>query len=209
MNEEGDRRTLMPRVWKGFHWLVLPVGGLFVLGGMGGLVLYEMKAGPQKAAPTALNSTSKTSRGPDLPSLLVFMHPMCPCTNATVSELEKIRSSTAGKLKITMFVSTPEIPADAWLTSPTVERARAIQGVQVEADRGGFVAHKFGAMTSGFTVLYDQAGKKVFQGGITSSRGHEGDCAGTDTINQFVLRGTVPTRRTPVYGCALGSLGAQ
>jgi hypothetical protein len=67
----------------------------------------------------------------------------------------------------------------------------------------GETARAFGAKTSGFTALYAPDGRLLFHGGITASRGHEGDSAGAAAIVDFVVLGTASVRNTAVYGCGL------
>jgi hypothetical protein len=43
----------------------------------------------------------------------------------------------------------------------------------------------------------------VFNGGITSSRGHQGDNAGQDSIISFLTKGVVTAKETPFFGCFL------
>ena len=64
---------------------------------------------------------------------------------------------------------------------------------------------RFGAVTSGQTILYDADGNVEFSGGITLSRGHEGMSTGRSSI-ESILDGDEPkTRETPVFGCLLTS----
>jgi hypothetical protein len=51
--------------------------------------------------------------------------------------------------------------------------------------------------------LYAPTGKLLFSGGITASRGHEGDNVGRSAIVSFILNGHAPVNHTPVFGCSL------
>ena len=82
-------------------------------------------------------------------------------------------------------------------------RAAGIPGVAVHCDEDGVECRRFHAETSGYTVLYDSRGKLLFQGGITSSRGHEGDNAGRSAVESIVQHKLFSQVRTPVYGCSL------
>jgi len=57
--------------------------------------------------------------------------------------------------------------------------------------------------TSGHVVLYDADGKLVFNGGITSSRGHSGDNAGRAAITKLVHHESAAVPEAPVFGCSL------
>jgi hypothetical protein len=64
-------------------------------------------------------------------------------------------------------------------------------------------ARRFGASTSGQTLLYNMAGRLVFNGGITIARGHSGSNDGRDAV-VALLSGLVPMHTiTPVFGCSL------
>ena len=72
-------------------------------------------------------------------------------------------------------------------------------------DDDGAEARRFGAETSGQTLLYDARGALAFSGGITGARGHAGDNAGraslrrADSIaSQADRRGTQRLRLLPV-----------
>ncbi len=64
-------------------------------------------------------------------------------------------------------------------------------------------AGRFGVKGSGHVLLYQPSGRLVFSGGITPSRGHEGDNPGRAAVISLVLQGRSPVNRTPVYGCPL------
>ncbi len=74
---------------------------------------------------------------------------------------------------------------------------------RVMLDRDGVEARRFHVLGSGTALLYSPSGHLLFSGGMTSSRGHEGDSVGREAITSFVLHGTASVARTPVFGCAL------
>ncbi len=55
-------------------------------------------------------------------------------------------------------------------------------------DDDGAEAKRFGAETSGQTLLYDERGTLAFSGGITGSRGHAGDNAGRASLLALINR---------------------
>jgi len=98
------------------------------------------------------------------------------------------------------------LPED-WEQTDLWRRAAVIPGVDLTRDDDGAEARRFGAATSGQTVVYDGDGHLLFSGGITAARGHEGDNAGRSAIVSLLAsRGAEPTS-TPVFGCSL--LGTQ
>jgi len=53
-------------------------------------------------------------------------------------------------------------------------------------------------------LLYDISGRLVFDGGITSARGHQGDNAGRSAISALLTgQHDVVVRATPVFGCLI------
>jgi hypothetical protein len=61
---------------------------------------------------------------------------------------------------------------------------------------------RFGALTSGHTVVYDPSGRLLFSGGITSARGHAGENMGSELILAQLARKTNPQTHA-VFGCPL------
>jgi hypothetical protein len=81
--------------------------------------------------------------------------------------------------------------------------AKALPHARVHWDDGGKEAMRFGAATSGYVVLFNTGGSLLFRGGVTASRGHEGDNAGFDSL-LVSLRSGVPARASSrVFGCGL------
>jgi hypothetical protein len=137
-------------------------------------------------------------------TLVMFIHPHCPCSSASINELA-VLSGQAKALK-TYVVFEPENGfAPGWEKTPLWQQAATIPGVISLIDEKSKIASRFSAHTSGETMLYDSAGQLLFEGGITGSRGHEGDNLGLCTIEALVdgqLLSGQP-RKTEVFGCAL------
>ncbi len=185
--------------WNGLlvGWLVLAIGGLWTL------ARFQSAAGATAIVPTQWPADSQVVRATGCDTLILLAHPKCPCTRATLGDLARLMADCSGKLKtVVLFVRPAGTPAN-WEKGDLWESAAAIPGVSVFTDSGGIEAQRFGAETSGQTMLYDTQGKLLFQGGITAGRGHEGDNAGEDSIVALV-HGTEPAaRQTPVFGCPL------
>jgi hypothetical protein len=75
----------------------------------------------------------------------------------------------------------------------------------VLSDVDGAEARRFGAETSGHTFLFDSAGRLLFNGGITESRGHSGDNAGESAIVSLVNDRVSTRAETFVFGCSLAA----
>jgi hypothetical protein len=109
---------------------------------------------------------------------------------------------TSGRLAARVLFVVPPGLDDRAPDSELRNRVAALPDVESSDDEGGLEAARFAAQTSGQAVVYDVSGERAFQGGITASRGHEGDNAGRSAIEAFVADDDSP-HRTPVYGCAL------
>ncbi len=71
------------------------------------------------------------------------------------------------------------------------------------ADLAGREAALFSVSTSGTTVLYDAGGARLFAGGITSARGHEGNSFGQQRLVALLGHGAADRGDSPVFGCGL------
>lgn len=134
--------------------------------------------------------------------IVVFAHPRCSCSEATLEQVARIQTQT-DNLDVRIFFITPVGQPDAWAKTSLREQALRIPGAHVLNDPGGVIATQYGAKTSGQILLFDADGHLAFDGGITAFRGHYGDNDGSDAA-VALLRRLAPRRRTtPVFGCGL------
>lgn len=178
-------------------WLAAICAGSFVLLG------YQNKAGETNAAPTGWPAQSKLLRSANLPTLLLFAHPRCPCTRATVGELALLLARCSGKVDTVVIFTKPADVDDNWVETDLWRSAETIPGVTVRRDDSGIEARRFGAVTSGDAMLYDRDGKLLFHGGITDGRGHAGDNEGRSAIVSLLEGKPGHTSTTHVFGCRL------
>lgn len=167
------------------------------------MVGYELQPGTPGRAP--LSWPMATGLLPDAkqPSLVLFLHPECPCSRATVAELAQIVTAVPGQFTTLALIYAPADEAATWADAELVQTVRHLPGVSVLVDVDGRLAREFGASTSGQAMLFDVRGQLRFSGGITGARGHEGDNAGRRAvIARIAGRETTPLT-TPVFGCAL------
>ena len=118
-------------------------------------------------------------------------------------ELAGLLAGLSHRIATTVVFTLPEGVAPHWEQGELWREALAIPGVHVVTDPNGREAGRFGVKGSGHVLLYQPAGQLVFSGGITPSRGHEGDNPGRSAIISRVLQGRSPVDHTPVYGCPL------
>lgn len=187
------------------RWVLAVLGVVWcgaVLGGMTALARYSNTAGPVAEPPTRLPPDSALRAAPGRFLLVMLAHPMCPCTRASLAELEAVMAHAGGRADAHVLFLRPERAEAGWEEGALWQRAAAIPGVTVHKDAGGVEAQRFGATTSGHVVLFDAAGRLRFSGGITGSRGHEGNNSGRAAV-EALLRAEEGPARHPVYGCAL------
>jgi hypothetical protein len=184
-------------------WIVaVAVGSMF-------LIRYEITAGPSRSAPSMWPSITSIPRDSKLPTLVMFAHPHCPCTRASLGELELLMARSRGRCSANVLFIRPTGTIETWKETDLWRKASAIPGVIVRWDDAGIEASRFNAETSGQTLLYGRDGTLLFQGGITISRGHSGDNPGRSALEALVDDGFSNPNKTPVFGCALFAAECQ
>jgi hypothetical protein len=137
--------------------------------------------------------------------MLVFLHPRCSCSFATLSELARIAvRHKPGATLPTIDILFYRPRNSAWMPGELWERAQQLPGAQMHWDEGGREARRFGATTSGFVLLYDSSGHLLFSGGVTGSRGHEGTNYGIERLMASLDTSARTPESSLVFGCALG-----
>ena len=185
-------------------WSALGLSWLIAVGaGTGLLWSYSLTAGVSAAAPEEWPAGSRIERGANRATLLMFAHPQCPCTRASIGELASVIARCQGRVEAYVVFLKPAGFGDEWVESDLWGSAASIPGVRVIADTDGIEARRFSAATSGQTVLYDEDGRLLFSGGITGARGHAGDNPGRSTVVSLLTAGGAEQARSPVFGCSL------
>jgi hypothetical protein len=172
---------------------------------VGFLILAQEEFTPVKAEPsvTLFPTRSAVQLVSDKPTLVLFAHPQCPCTEASLHELVGLLAETQNRVSVTVVFTIPDGVPAGWEQGDLWNSATNIHGIRVIRDQGGQEAHRFDVKGSGHTLLYAPSGRLLFSGGITASRGHEGDNVGRSAIVSFILTGHAPVSHTPVFGCSL------
>jgi hypothetical protein len=141
----------------------------------------------------------------DRPTLIMFVHPQCPCSRASLAELATLITHCEERVAAeVVFFVPPSAPAD-WAHTDLWESAARIPGVVLRPDRGGAEQRRFAARVSGEVFLYHTDGRLAFHGGLTAGRGHAGDNPGRSALEALLVNGRLPTSTTPVFGCPLES----
>lgn len=191
------RRNILP--WTVAAWLLAAIAGLAVLWD------YENAPGMAAEAPPRWpDTTTLAAMGPEH-RLVIVAHPKCPCTRATMRELERVMAENDGRLVTDVLFTTPPGENAAFHETDLFRLASRIPNVRVHRDDAGVETQRFGAVTSGQALLYGPDGELLFAGGITPGRGHEGSNAGRDAIYALVRDqdDKSATRNVRVFGCSL------
>ena len=177
-----------------------------VLGGFAWLSSYKATPGPVAGeSPLHWPPDSRIARDPGRATLVLFAHPHCPCTRASVSELARLMGRLPGRVSARVLFLRPGDVTEGWERTDLWRTVSGIPDAVALRDDDGVEAARFGAATSGFTVLYAPDGRLLFKGGLTASRGHEGDSFGQRRIVSLLTTGTADRSDSPVFGCTLGS----
>ena len=198
----SDRTNVYITVVTGL-WLLAIGGGLLVL------LRYSYQPGAVGAVPERWPEDAQLRFVAGRSNLVMFLHPRCPCSRATVRELEELVARDPQTIHGTVIFVRPASVSASWVKTGLWEAVNSIPGISVAIDSGGRSADRFGAKTSGHTFLFDPSGSLVFSGGITMSRGHEGDSSGRDTMLGLLATAgqgasALPSsRQFPVFGCPL------
>jgi len=181
------------------NFLLLSVWATACLTGFLLLWNYSFTPGETEEAPLKIPSHFQDGRF----HLLMSIHPRCPCTKASLAELHRILAKTKGKMGVSILVYMPRGEQREWQNGALLNEAKSISAVSIISDQNGKIAELLGMSTSGAVCLYDKDGNLRYSGGITASRGHEGDNHGKSIILSQVLGKTTGMEKGIVYGCPI------
>jgi hypothetical protein len=166
---------------------------------------YENRPGEAARAPVRWPAQTALARATDGPTLVFLAHPQCTCTRASLDELAEVLARAPRPIRAYVLFLKPAGFEAGWEQTDTWRAAAALPHVTVLRDDEGLEARRFGVATSGQTLLYDGAGRLVFSGGITGSRGHAGNNAGEAALVDLLTRGAADRAGSNVFGCPLFS----
>jgi hypothetical protein len=182
-------------------WLVAVAAGAW------SFVAYSQTAGAVGAVPRAWPGGSAVSRPGGTPTLVLALHPACSCSLATLERLDGLLAARPGAFEaIVLFAGYDGVPASADVIGPALAQRRHLRRID---DPGAALARRFGALTSGHAVLYDETGRLRFSGGLTRGRGETGDSVPIAYLEAWMAgRRPAGPATFGVFGCALAPHGA-
>lgn len=185
-------------------WLAL------IAAGFGVMAAYAAKPGAVGDVPRTWpdKAPAGMSLDPDQPTLVLAVHPRCPCTRATISELERAlaKAPTQPTIYALIFEPAPDDPAhedDAFARTSLAKRLALLPGARLIPDPGAQIATRFGALTSGHTLVYTPDAALAYSGGLTPTRAHEGPNTGSASLIELFNARASLASDAPVYGCPL------
>ena len=192
-------------------------GAALVLAWVGGtgagfllLDAHQARPGAAGSPPDRWPAGAATRPDPARPTLVIFLHPLCPCSAASVAELAEVEARCRGRVAIRAVIGRPEGQAAGWGPSGSIESGLAgMAGLARVDDPGGREGRRFGVETSGQVLLYGPGGRLLFAGGITPSRGHRGESRGREALVGLIDGAAVAPGRSPVFGCRVVGSGRQ
>lgn len=184
-------------------WLAAALWTAAMVCGWISLNRYTYTSEAVAAAPSEWPKDAGLTRTKNHPSLVMFLHPGCPCSRATLVELQRLRSRIGEPCDVQLVMVLSREHADDWQETPLQHQASEMKNVHLTQDWDGRIASAFSAGTSGETYLYSPQGKLLFHGGLTLGRGHEGPASGQDQILNAVQSLTPQIPNNKVYGCRL------
>ncbi|MBX3438799.1 MAG: hypothetical protein KF861_14995 [Planctomycetaceae bacterium] len=178
-------------------WGAVTIAGLLLL------TIFAHEAGPAGSPPPTWRNGTELPNASRRFTLLMFVHPRCSCTRASLEQLARIQARHPERLQIHLIIYAPEHSTVDWTRTHQWDMAHRIPGAAVSLDPLGTTARRYGAETSGHVVLYDKGGRFCFAGGLTAGRGHDGDSQGADAVLAHLQGQKRAPARTPVFGCLL------
>lgn len=171
------------------------------------LMNYETTPGKPSAPPSKFPKDTKLKLSSDKDTLVMFVHPQCSCTRASLDQLGPLSMRRDLNIKLVHF--KPSVKPDGWSENWQFANWTRNPSVQIIEDIDGDEAKRFDAQTSGQTFLFDSKGRLVFSGGITAARGVAGDNRGFDNLFLAIARNKnraandSSLRKSLVFGCNL------
>lgn len=174
-----------------------------VLSGFAFFYQYEFEEGDFHVKKDYSKIIEKHFSSQDLSNILIcFLHPKCPCSDATIYELNRLRTSNK-ELKIIAVLSFPENTYSEWKTINRVDNQLSrIEGLEIIEDKNSEMAKDFGGLTSGSCYLFRDS-ELMFAGGITPSRGHLGKTEAHEIISKKASNEDLLVQK--VFGCPINS----
>ena len=173
-----------------------------VAGGFALATRYEQRPAEAHAVTSRWPAGTRCEAPSGKPMLVMFVHPKCPCTRASLGEIRNLQRECGDRLDVQFVFLQPQ---DAPWKSEETEHWQTVgeMGLGRIVDTDGAEHRRFGATTSGEVFLFAAGGTLEFHGGVTVARGHAGESPGRLAIESIIKNPGVSLKQTPAFGCPL------
>lgn len=156
-------------------------------------------AGRRLRWPEESRLASDTQNG----TLVMFLHPYCPCSRGGLRSLERVLSQLQRKPKCYFLFAPLPSSREEEERGENRRMAASLSRSGTMTDDGEFEAICFDAKTSGYILYYDPAGNLRFRGGVLAERGSARTNAFEHALVEAIRDPRYPVVHTPVFGCPL------
>lgn len=184
--------------------LMVPIWGVLVIVISSYFYIYQFTDGHfiiKEDYKKALSLLDKQSQQ-EYPLTLLFLHPECPCSDASIYEITQMQKLNS-EMNFKIIISYPKNTYNKWVSSNRAKR-QLLKNKSIELidDKNNVLSDAFGASTSGVTLIFKEENNLVFAGGITPSRGHLGRTIAHEIIKEASL---FSFTKNEVYGCSINT----
>ena len=187
--------TGIPNKWLGFWGFLVAIGLLW-------MTAYSMSPGAESKPLFQRPTGTGVPFSEDRPTLVVFLHPRCPCTRPSVAALGRLMARNH-RISVQPLFFLPGTKREEWARADYWESTLEFGNHLPLIDVDGEIARKFHVTTSGHVILFSVDGRVLYSGGITSGRVHEGDNLGLTKLIRVLEGVPVSDPSFPVYGCSI------
>lgn len=163
-----------------FLWVTLVGVGIYTM------LDYEFTPGESGTPPQQWPAAASVELDSTQPTLLMFIHPHCPCTRASIRELSLLLSNCGNQVRTHVVFVQPDGTSEDWAQTDLWTSVGRLPGVERVVDLNNQLTTTFAMRTSGEVLLYTPQGSLQFHGGLTASRGHQGENVGRSTLTALL-----------------------
>src|SRR5437016_5113600 len=120
------------------RWFALYVLPVLWIGGVGGGMLwlwqYASSPGHTGEVPAHWPRISQIVPATDRPTLVMFAHPKCPCTRASIAELARAMAACRERVAAHVVFFVPADATPDWERTDLTHAAESIPGVRITFD---------------------------------------------------------------------------
>jgi hypothetical protein len=188
---------------KRFVCALFVIWVLIVLSGFLLLSAYAARPGNSGKPPGRWPRASEVPFDSSRPNLLIFLHPECPCSRASVTELAYVLDRFGDRVSAHAIVVDHQNSRELRGSCGILDDLVSVPTLLTWIDQGAVESSRFRVATSGHVLLYNSRGWLTYSGGITAARGHVGRSFGRDAVLAQITGHGDAAPESPVFGCRL------